>query len=150
MMADRLMQLWRRFRALDYGDRRLVVEAVVLLGAVQAGFRILPYATLIHVLSAAKRLPGSRRGPSRIGWAVAAAARLVPGRTCLSDALAADLMLWRRGYQCRLHLGVRRRDGAGPPEAHAWVELDGAIVTGDLPGLSEYRTFTGPKASAAG
>jgi hypothetical protein len=150
MMAGRLMQLWRRFRALDDADRRLVVEAVLLLGAVQAGFRILPYAALLRVLSAAKRLPGSRGGPSRIGWAVAAAARLVPGRTCLSDALAADLMLCRRGYQPRLHLVVKGRDGAGPPEAHAWVELDGAIVTGDLPGLSEYRTFTGPKGAEAG
>jgi hypothetical protein len=149
-MTARLRQRWRRFRALDYGDRRLIVEAVVLLGAVQAGFRILPFATLLHVLSAAKRLPGSRRAPSRIGWAVAAAARLVPGRTCLSDALAADLMFRRRGYQSRLHLGVKRRDGAGPPEAHAWVELDGAIVTGELPALSEYRTFPARKGSEAG
>jgi hypothetical protein len=142
-MAGRPMQLWRRFRALEPGDRRLLLEAVILIGIVQAGFRILPFATLLRVLSAAKRLRHrSHHRQPRIGWAVAAAAKLVPGRTCLSDALAADVMLCRRGCQSSLRLGVKKRNGsAEPPQAHAWVESDGTIVAGELATLSEYRTL---------
>lgn len=143
MMAGRLMQLWRRFRALERGERRLVLEALILIGIVQGGFRILPFAMLLRVLSAAKRLRHrSHHRQSRIGWAVTATAKLVPGRTCLSDALAADVMLCRRGYQSSLRLGVKKRNsGAEPPEAHAWVESDGTIVAGELATLSEYRTL---------
>ena len=143
-MASHIMQLWRRFRALERDDRRLIVEAVILIGIVRAGLRILRFAWLLRLLAGAKRLrSGSRQPRTRIGWAVNAAARLVPGRTCLSDALAADVMLCRRGYQSTLRLGVKRRhDGAAPLDAHAWVECDGAIVAGYLETLDEYSLFS--------
>lgn len=152
MMAGRLIQLWRQFRALEPCDRWLVLEAIMLISIVQAGFRILPFATLLRVLSAAKRLRHrSHHRQSRIGWAVTAAAKLVPGRTCLSDALAADVMLCRRGYQSSLRLGVKKRNGsAEPPEAHAWVESNGTIVAGELATLSEYQTFPNRGRSDAG
>ncbi len=142
MIANSL-SLWRRFRKLDSGDRRLVIEAAMLLGIIQTGFYVLPFSTLRRVLAAAKHL---RQRPhhlqSRIGWAVAAAARLVPGRTCLSEALAADLMLCRRGYESSLLVGVKNpTGGAHPLEAHAWVVSAGVIVAGDLPTLSEYQPF---------
>jgi hypothetical protein len=70
---------------------------------------------------------------------------LVPGRTCLNDALAADVMLCRRGYGSLLRLGVKKgRDPAGPLEAHAWVECDGAIVTGELATMDEYKLLLHP------
>ena len=135
-----LTQLGRRFFALERGDRWLVVEAILLIGVVQAGLRMLSFATLIRLLAAAKRLRRrSRPRPSRITWAVNAAARLLPGRTCLTDALAADVMLCRCGYQSLLRIGVKKRiGGAGRPEAHAWVESDGSIVAGQLETLDEY------------
>ena len=130
----------RRFFTLERGDRWLVVEAIVLIGLVQAGLRVLPFATLLRLLAAAKRVRRrARTRHSRIAWAVDRAARLVPGRTCLTDALAADVMLCRRGCQSFLRIGVKpRRGGAGPLEAHAWVESDGSIVAGELETLDEY------------
>ena len=80
---------------------------------------------------------------------MSAAARVVPGRTCLTDALAADVMLCRRGHPSTLRLGVRKHAGAAVPvEAHAWVESDGAIVAGELATLDEYSLF--PNTGAAG
>lgn len=130
----------RRFFTLERGDRWLVVEAIVLIGLVQAGLRVLPFATLLRLLAAAKRVRRrARTRHSPIAWAVDRAARLVPGRTCLTDALAADVMLCRRGYPSFLRIGVKpRRGGAGPLEAHAWVESDGSIVAGELETLDEY------------
>ena len=140
MMAGGMLQLWRRFLALERGDRWLLAEAVILLGIIHAGIRTLPFATLSRVLAGAKTRPVRSRHPrARIGWAITAASRLVPGRSCLSDALAADVMLCRRGCQSTLKLGVKKKDGAAVPlEAHAWVECDGVIVTGQIDGLDEY------------
>ena len=133
------MQLWRRFLALERGDKRLLAEAVILIGIIQAGIRILPFATLSRVLAGAKRRRVRLRRPrARIGWAITSASRLVPGRNCLSDALAADVMLCRRGCESTLKLGVKKKEGAAPLEAHAWVECDGSIVTGQIDGLDEY------------
>jgi hypothetical protein len=140
MIASPLFHLGRRFLALERGDRWLIIEAVFMIGLVQAGLRTLSFATLQQLLAAVKRLRRrSRPRPARIAWAVNAAARLVPARTCLTDALAADVMLCRRGYQSFLRIGVKKRKGgAGPLEAHAWVESDGSIVAGELETLGEY------------
>jgi hypothetical protein len=143
-MARRLLQRWRRFRGLKSGDRWLVVEAVVLIGVAQAGLLTLPFATLRRLQSGVKRWrPRRQQPPARNAWAVSAAARVVPARTCLTDALAADVMLCRRGYPSTLRLGVRKQAGAAVPvEAHAWVESDGAIVAGELATLDEYSLLS--------
>ena len=101
---------------------------------------MLSFATLMRLLAAAKRLRrSSRPQPARITWAVKGAARLLNGRTCLTEALAADVMLCRRGHQSLLRIGVKKRNGgAAPLEAHAWVESDGLIVAGELATLDEY------------
>ena len=140
MIVSGMAHLGRRLLALERDDRWLVVEAIVLIGLVQAGLRMLSFATLRRLLAAAKRVrPRAPSRHSRIAWAVNAAARLVPGRTCLTDALAADVMLCRRGYQSVLRIGVKKRSGgAGPLEAHAWVESAGSIVAGELAALDEY------------
>lgn len=143
-MTARMLRRWRRFRALERGDQWLIVEAIVVIAAVQAGVRTLQFARLQRLLAAVKRRrAGSQCPAARIGWAVDAAARLLPGRTCLSDALAADVMLGRRGYQSTLQFGVKKRtDGAIPVEAHAWVECDGSIVAGQIEALDAYRLFS--------
>ncbi len=142
-MAARYVKRWRRFRALDQGDRWLIVEAIILIGIVQAGLRTVRFATLLRLLAGAKQIrAGAQHPPARIGWAIDATARLMPGRTCLSDALVADVMLCRRGLQSILRLGVKKRHQPDVPlEAHAWVESDGSIVAGRLETLDEYRVF---------
>ena len=66
----------------------------------------------------------------------------MPGRNCLQDALAADVMLCRRGHPSTLRFGVKKGESARVPiEAHAWVESDGAIVAGRLATLPHYKPF---------
>jgi hypothetical protein len=54
---------------------------------------------------------------------------------CLPQALALSQMLRRRQIAHNLIIAVRP-DAArtGADDLHAWIELDGAIVLGDLPG----------------
>lgn len=73
----------------------------------------------------------------RIARAVTGASRAVPGAACLTQALAAQVLLERRGLPARVRVGVTRADG-GQLLAHAWVESDGRIVLGgtDLSGYT--------------
>lgn len=49
---------------------------------------------------------------------------------CLPRALAAQAMLRRRGIASRLCLGVARADRS--LSAHAWVEIGGKVIVGDV------------------
>jgi hypothetical protein len=78
--------------------------------------------------------------PGAIGWAVAAASRVVPRSTCLVQALAANDLCHRYGYPAQVRLGARRADG-GALEAHAWLELGEEVVVGGSQELAEYSVF---------
>ena len=74
----------------------------------------------------------------RIAWALHHAKRLVPGASCLPQALAAETLLVRSGHTADLRIGVRKT-GPDSIEAHAWVEVDGKVVVGELPtGLGDF------------
>lgn len=65
-----------------------------------------------------------------IAWAVNVVGRYVLGdNTCLTQALAAELLLRRRGYRAHTRIGVAK-GYKGNLEAHAWVESDGQVVVG--------------------
>jgi hypothetical protein len=75
------------------------------------------------------------RVAEQVGWAVTRAARHVPFKAvCLPQAMAARIMLKRRGVDSVLHFGARiGRDKIGPDkpiDAHAWLDAAGVEVTG--------------------
>ncbi len=127
------MLLWQKFRRLTAAERALVVEAAALLVCVRVGLHVLKFPTLRRYL--ARRASLSPRSASEITLAFAAAARRLPGTTCLAEALAVDAMLRRHGHAPRLKLGVRE---GGRLDAHAWVECDGVVVAGTVEKLAEY------------
>jgi len=74
---------------------------------------------------------------SQICWAIAAGARVVPASTCLAEALAAQVLMRRHGYQPVIRVGVCKRDG-GEFAAHAWVESEGRIIAGGSESVEKY------------
>src|SRR3954468_6189081 len=138
------MRTWRRFRALDAADRRLLVEAAAWLSLVCIAIEVLPFLTLQRVLAALCERLAARSGdrtapPDRVMWAVASAARHFPLRsTCLIQSMAGQAMLSRRHLDCTLRLGVRRDTGRSALAAHAWIEHGGRVVLGQVEDLSEY------------
>ena len=129
------MRRLRKFLQLGVSDQCLLVEAALLLGLVRLGLRALSFGTLWRLLTRFSGRPsGSSRAASRqadrITWAVRVASPYVLGvRPCLAQALAAQLLLVRRGFPTLLRVGVTRV-GRGPVQAHAWMETDGRVVTG--------------------
>ena len=73
----------------------------------------------------------------RIAWAVRAASKGVPHATCLTQALAAQVLFARHAHAVDLRIGVAKGE-AGGLEAHAWLEHGGRVVVGNVRDLGRY------------
>ena len=62
-------------------------------------------------------------------WSVKRAAKIVPFASCLTQAMASQIMLARRNYPSVLHVGARRAED-GTFTAHAWLEGGGMLLIG--------------------
>lgn len=66
---------------------------------------------------------------SLLSWAVVRTATVVPGATCMTQALALRYLAAREGHSCTIRIGVKHESGK-PFEAHAWVVHHGMIIIG--------------------
>jgi hypothetical protein len=90
----------------------------------------LPFSRIQIWLARWSRRRDPRYGAARIGWAVNAASRFVPGADCLPRAVAAFLLLKRNGRPATLVLGARASSSGCGFGAHAWTESQGVMVVG--------------------
>lgn len=136
------MSVASRFLRLSSRDRRFLVGALGLTALARVGLLFAPFrrvrAAAVHILPELSRTP-SDTDLDRIGWAVVAASRSVPGTTCLVQALVAESLLRVTGHPCAVRFGVAR-DDRGRPEAHAWVQSGGRVVVGELD-LQRYEVL---------
>lgn len=115
-----------------------IAEAVLLAEAAVLAVKVVPFRAIVRALdlapgSAPAAGPGDLETARAVAAAVSTAARHAPiPAVCLPQALAARVMLARRGIPSTLCLGVRR-DDRGALLAHAWVEVGGTTVLGDVP-----------------
>lgn len=110
---------------------RLVLSALGHLAVLRASLFFVPPRRLALLLGADG--PVRQRGgdPEPVVWAVGAAARRAPFlATCLTEALAAHIMLRERGIASRLHLGAAR-DELGEPAFHCWLSSGGRVIIGE-------------------
>jgi len=135
-----------RFFRLPNAERRLLMRAAIALVTAKLAVKTMP---LVDARRAVTRIQGLGRkpatppSPERIGWAVATAGRVTPGlKNCLVQALAAEAILIRAGYACKLKIGAAKN---GPDEvlAHAWIERDRKILIGDFE-PNRFRPLTAP------
>jgi hypothetical protein len=133
------MKRVRQFAELTRQERGLLLRAAVLVAGVRVALWTMPFRWVRFVL-------GGRRAVSpnlevirvkRLAWAVQAAARRIPGASCLTQALALQYLLARAGESAEVHIGVAK-DGARGFEAHAWLEHRGSILVGDNGELERY------------
>jgi hypothetical protein len=114
----------------------------LLVACIRLGLWVMPFAVVRRLVSrwgrrtARRRRPGQRH-PEALVRAVRRVGRFVPRASCLTQALAAEVLLSRAGHTPRLRIGLRH-DEAGALRAHAWVENGGEVVLGDR----EVERFT--------
>ena len=135
-----------RFLRRPSGEKRLLLKTVIVLCVVRLALWLIPFRMLRRLLQRGKRRAVAPDRPEtlsvdRIAWAVRLCSRCLPAFTCLTQALAAQLLLKHTGHQAHLRIGVAKgKDGR--LEAHAWVESDGRIVVGDMTGLSRFTVLS--------
>ena len=137
----------RKLLRLSSSQRGLLAKALFLVAAIRVGLWLLPLQTVRRGLARIARTPpGSTLGGEacldRIAWAVKAASRYVPEATCLTQALAAQVLVERAGLPSRVCLGVARGQEKDF-RAHAWLECEGRIVVGG-PVVEQYVPLLPP------
>jgi hypothetical protein len=117
----------RRYFRLPSPKRALLTRAFLAAAAIQLGLHIFSFVRLRRMV---ERHRTGRRGyaEQEIAWAAATAARYIPGAACLTQALTAQYLFSKEGYQTKLEIGVRRVERE--IQAHAWVERDGEVIAG--------------------
>lgn len=86
---------------------------------------------------------GSTNRPStqQIGWAIRVAGWIVPGTTCLPNALVAQLLLNHYSYPVSFKIGVAKNN-FGKLEAHAWVTTENGFIIGNVSDLDHYTPLS--------
>jgi len=136
------MKSLRKFLLLESPERRFLLRTWLLLGATRLGLWLLPLPTLRRLLAKLRAAEpifpeADSANIEKIVWAIAVASRYVPATTCLTQALAGQILLAQHGEPALLQIGVAKNE-AGNLEAHAWVESRGLIVIGNSRELFRY------------
>ncbi len=138
-----IRRLLLRFSQIDNRRRMLLAEAVAGLLVARFALIFLPFPRLARYLGTFVPPSDPRVAQAgndaamdqselaeEIGWAVTRAARYVPfNAVCLPQAMAARVMLKRRGVKSVMHFGAARGKDK-PLNAHAWLDAAGVEVTG--------------------
>jgi hypothetical protein len=136
------MRSLSKFLLLEPSERRLLLRTVLILWATRLGLWLLPLPTLHRLVAKLRRMEpifseADSANIEKIVWSVAVASRYVPAATCLTQALAGQILLAQYGEPALLQIGVAKNE-VGKLEAHAWVESRGRIVIGDSEELLRY------------
>lgn len=136
-------RLLRRFGQIDNRRRLLLAEAAACLLVARLALVFIPFPRLARHLGSFVPPVDARAAQARgaasqdaarlaeeIGWAVTRSARNLPFKAvCLPQAMAARVMLKRRGVASVLHFGATKGTDK-PLDAHAWLDAAGVEVTG--------------------
>ena len=136
-------RLLRRLADIDPRRRAQLVEAVAWLLIARLALICVPFprlarhlGTFVHpaddraLKAKSNASEAHARSAEQVGWAVTRAARYVPfSAVCLPQAMAARIMLRRRGVSSVLHFGAAKAQ-QGPLDWHAWLDAAGVRVTG--------------------
>lgn len=132
---------FRSLRRLSRRDAALLLLALPVVAAVRLTLWLIPSRWIVRGLArfdAARSPEGvALASVSSIVWAIEVASRRIPRASCLTQAIAAKLLLRTFGYDAKLCLGVTAVD-ASALRAHAWLERNGQPILGgsDSPALA--------------
>jgi hypothetical protein len=121
-----MLRKWRKFWALPWPQRRLLVRVILLLPWIEIGIRLcgLRWTQAQLARFVPTRPIRDHLSPEVMSVVVAGAAAAVPfPATCLRRSLVLWWLLKRRGIASEIRIGAQ--GNAGSFKAHAWVEWEG-------------------------
>ena len=134
------MSNWRKFVHLTRQEKKLLLQALLLLPLVHALLALSGYRRLVRFIQEKISVRPSkepltqdekiqRASATALIVSIAAAYGLYRA-SCLRRSLVLLILLRRQGISAQLCFGARRNTQA--LEAHAWVEVDGVVVNDRL------------------
>lgn len=112
------------------------------MAAVRLGLTLLSYRRVRRWLPRGRSASAHPAMCWRTARAVTRAAALVPGASCLTQAIAVQLILAWRGYASEIQVGVGTSETGGL-NAHAWLLSEGRVVIGGSAAeLAAYAPLT--------
>jgi len=105
----------------------MLLRVGFVLGVTRGALWFLPVDTVRKI--SAKIAGGAASSVKQLVWAVEIMSRYLPHATCLTQALAAQALLFRSGFPAQVEIGVAKDDDRRF-SAHAWVVCYGQVVLG--------------------
>ena len=134
------MRQFHKLLALSKLDKELLLRCAAIVAATRLALCVVSYRTLRRWMPAdVQAKPVSTDELCRIAWGIRTAARVVPGATCLTQALAAQFLLAWSGQSSHIRIGVTK-DANGQFCAHAWLISSGRVLIGGS--SMDFRRYT--------
>jgi len=122
----------KTFLKLNSTEKFILIKAFFLLLTVRIMLWILPFSFIQKItrrLTDVSEDMMSEISIEKLTWAIRVMSIYTPGATCLTRAIAAQILLARYNYSSSIRIGVSKNGEEF--EAHAWLEKDGGIILGE-------------------
>ncbi|MEX2541901.1 MAG: lasso peptide biosynthesis B2 protein [Trueperaceae bacterium] len=112
-------------------DRRLLLRVLPVILFVRLALWLVPLSRLHRALTKRRieTRPLTSYRARRLAWAVTAVSSRVPSATCLTRALALQVLLRQRGSPSEVHVGMASTS-RGDVQGHAWLEWQQEVLIG--------------------
>jgi hypothetical protein len=121
------MNRLKRFVQLTGSERLLLIRVAIVVGTIRVALWFLPADTVRRVSVRVAR--GTSGSVKQLVWAVETVSRYTPQATCLTQALAAQALLFQSGFPSQVEIGVAK-DELRRLQTHAGVVCYGQVVLG--------------------
>ncbi|CAN7199028.1 lasso peptide biosynthesis B2 protein [Mesorhizobium amorphae] len=119
-----------RVLSLSGSEMLFLAHCLLVVAAVRLGLTLFSYNRLRRMVTQLDAPHEASIGDlRRVAWGVAAAARLVPYASCLTQAISGQYILARQGNASKIRIGIERDTGT-QLKAHAWLMSGNHIVLG--------------------
>ncbi|OBQ67646.1 lasso peptide biosynthesis B2 protein [Mesorhizobium erdmanii] len=119
-----------RVLSLSGSEALFLCQCLLVVATVRLGLTLFSYNRVRGMVTRLNARQCASMGELRlVAWGVAAAARLVPRATCLTQALSGQYILARQGNASKIRIGIERGTGE-QLKAHAWLVSDNHVVLG--------------------
>lgn len=127
------MRIICSFFRLTRSEKYILIEALILLWLIRLMLWVFPFSLsqkIIKEITISKDEKQSDKfSVKKIIWAVELMSNYTLNATCLTQALATQILLTKYNYSSRVLIGVSKNKQEF--EAHAWVESHDLIVLGN-------------------
>ena len=134
-----MIQKFKKFTKLSSEEKRLFLEAYIMLGLMRAAILTVSFKRLTRDLehdTKKKELPTLNEQELKtaklVGQAIMRASAYTPWESaCLAQSLTAQKMLQKRGISGVFYLGAAKdEESEDKLKAHAWTQCGKSIITG--------------------